>query len=376
MTIVFVSYINTPEFDQPEQWIDRIGGYTGILEALSERYTVISIEQIRYQGIFRQNGVQYHFLDFGKKELTFPRQLHRYVKNCNPDIVVVHGILFPLQVLQLRVQLGRSARIIVQNHAEKPATGAKKWLQKMADRCIDAYLFTAREMGEEWVRQGIIRKRTKIREVMEASSSFRPADKIQARNVTGVTGHPVFLWVGRLDYNKDPLTVVRAFLKFTRSFPNARLYMLYHERELLSELEELLRSDGADRGSVVLVGRKPHEEMIHWYNASDYILSGSHYEGSGVAVCEAMSCGCIPVVTDILSFRKMTADGDCGALYEPGNEIALQIALFKTLFKNQENERRKTLRQFQSELSFEAIARHIHRIVESLSDDKAVSIVE
>ncbi|HEX3386522.1 MAG TPA: glycosyltransferase, partial [Mucilaginibacter sp.] len=81
------------------------------------------------------------------------------------------------------------------------------------------------------------------------------------------------------------------------------------------------------RESITLVGELPHDELQYWFNSADFTLSASHYEGSGTAVCEAMSCGCVPIVTDIPSFRMITDNGRCGLLYEPGNEHALLDAL-------------------------------------------------
>ena len=76
---------------------------------------------------------------------------------------------------------------------------------------------------------------------MEVSSVFYPVDKIVARSKTQVAGDPVFLWAGRLNANKDPLTVVKAFLKFLRFQPTARLYMIYQTTELLPELKAYYR---------------------------------------------------------------------------------------------------------------------------------------
>ncbi len=53
-----------------------------------------------------------------------------------------------------------------------------------------------------------------------------------------------------------------------------------------------------------------------YYNSADYFVLGSHYEGSGFSLVEAMSCGVIPIVTDIPSFRMMTNNGKIGTLME------------------------------------------------------------
>ena len=106
--------------------------------------------------------------------------------------------------------------------------------------------------------------------------------------------------------------------------------------------------------------------MQYWFNSADFIISGSHYEGSGTAICEAMSCGCVPVVTDIFSFRAITANGECGLLYKPGDENALLAALIQTPQMDVQEKRNKALAHFKNNLSFEAIAGKIQEVAASL----------
>jgi len=92
--------------------------------------------------------------------------------------------------------------------------------------------------------------------------------------------------VGRLNYNKDPLNVVRAFLKYAQIKREARLYMIYHTDELLPHINELLANNDSASNTIKLVGQVPHDDLQYWFNSADFLLSGSHYEGSGTAVCE------------------------------------------------------------------------------------------
>ena len=367
MKFVFVSYVNTPAFDRPEDWVSRIKAYLGILHSLSKLgHTVISIDQINYEGEYLSNGVHHYFVNFGNYALYFPWQLHRFVKKLKPDIVVVNGLHFPLQIIQLRLQLGRKIRIIAQNHAEKPFPGIKKYLQLLADHCINAYLFCSKAMGEEWVTKGNIGSLKKIHEVMEVSSEFYLTDKTLAKAKNNISGSPVYLWVGRMNRNKDPLTVVKAFLRFIENWPSARLYMIFQTTELLDEIQKILAGKKNNKDAVILIGKVPHDEMIYWYNSSDFIISGSYYEGSGTAVCEAMSCGCIPILTDILSFRMMTDNGNYGSLYPPGNADALLVLLTNSVLIDINENRNKTLEQFNKTLSFDAIARQFQDIAVSI----------
>jgi glycosyltransferase involved in cell wall biosynthesis len=364
MKFVCITYTRKSQFNNPTAWLHRVRGYTGLLEALGKRNTVISIDRINYTGNFTVGGVQHLFPDAGTSRLSAAWRLNNIARRLQPDIVLVQGMIFPLQVILMRLQLGRKVKIIVQNHAEKAGKGRRKLLQQLADPAVNAYLFTAIEMGQEWLDLHIIRHPDKIRQVMEASSVFSPGDRHIARTTLGLAGDPIFLWVGRLDANKDPLTVVSAFLKF--SHPSAKLYMLFHTRELLQDINNLLEASPGGKEKIILIGEKSHDEMEQWFRASDYIISGSHYEGSGVAVCEAMSCGCIPILTDILSFRMMTGNGACGILYPPGDASALLATLNQITAKDKNTEKQRTIAQFQKDLSFQAIADTIHDIAASL----------
>jgi len=221
MKIISTSYTNTVQFTDPVAWLQRINFYTGILEELAKKHQVESIEQINYSGVLEQDGVKYHFLNFKKRKSYFPLQLHAYVKKLQPDIVFINGLIFPIQVIQLRLKLGVTVKIILLHRGEKPHRGIKRLLQKLADKCIDAYLFTSAEFGKDWTQHGNIGNQNKIHEVIQASSVFYPQEKTLARSAAGVDNSPAFLWVGRLDANKDPLTVVKAFIQFARFQPAA-----------------------------------------------------------------------------------------------------------------------------------------------------------
>jgi glycosyltransferase involved in cell wall biosynthesis len=364
MKIISVGYIKTAEFDNPHDWLKRISFYTGILEELAKQHEVISIERINYQGIYQQKGVTYYFTRLKKKVVLFPWRMHRFIKKQRPDVVLVHGFIFPFQIIQLGWMLGKKVKIIVQNHAEKPSPGIRKFFQRIADRYISAFLFTSEEMGMDWVEKGIIGSKKKIAEVMEVSAAFSALEKRSDK--TSIPGSPVFLWVGRLNANKDPETVVRAFIKFLSFQPSAKLYMIYQAEELLQQVRDMINSNDKAGDAIQLIGQIPNQQLREWYFKADFFISGSHYESGGVAVCEAMSCGCIPLLTDILSFRKMTGSGKCGLLYEPGNDKALLNILLQTQKMDLPKEKTRVLQQFKEELSFEAIAEKINQVLYSL----------
>ena len=67
--------------------------------------------------------------------------------------------------------------------------------------------------------------------------------------------------------------------------------------------------------------------MAAMFSGADIFVAGSHREGSGNALTEALACGTVPVVTDIPSFRVLTDEGRVGALWPVGDVQALAAAL-------------------------------------------------
>jgi len=358
--VIHLSYnLAQPPCADPDAWLKSIYFSVGIIERLAQSSEQIVLYHIRYKGIVHKNGVKYHFLGLGKRQLAFPFGLHRYIKSLNPDVVIIHGLIFAWQVLLLRLALGPGVKLLAQHHAELPRRDIRQYLQRWADRYIRAYFFTSLEHGLMWVRKKQINDAQKIRLVMEASSPFYPVAHEKARTHTHVSGEKVFLWVGRLDMNKDPITVARAFGQFTEIHPGTRLYMIYAS----GGEDELKNAIRGKEDRIHLRGKIDHAELLYWYNSADFIISSSYYEGSGIAVCEAMSCGCIPILTDIPSFRMMTNDGSIGLLYPPGKPEALLDKLHQSLLLDVD-ERKRVLAYFNETLSFEAIAKKMKSVLD------------
>ena len=364
MKIIHLSYAKVRErYTDPLEWLDHISFYTGILEALGKHATVRAIYQIEYKGSIDRQGVFYDFPNFNRWQLLFPFQFNRFVKALIPDVVIVHGLISPWQVLMLRWQLGDQVKIIVQHHSERPLGDFRKYFQRWADRHIYAYWFASMELGRLWVDSGQIASMKKVREILGASSLFFPIEKAKAKSRPEVTGDKIFLWIGRLDANKDPLTAARAFVRFAQNQPDAKLFFIYQSSELLEAVKSVMAASPRGRECIQLVGKVDHGNLQYWFNAADFIISSSHYEGVGIAVCEAMSCGCIPVVTNLPSFRTMTGNGRIGILYEPGNEEELLSALHRCIKLDRFRERKRVLERYESEFSPEANARKMFDVI-------------
>jgi glycosyltransferase involved in cell wall biosynthesis len=89
--------------------------------------------------------------------------------------------------------------------------------------------------------------------------------------------------------------------------------------------------------------------------AADVFVLGSHREGSGYSLLEALACGAAPVITDIPSFRTLTAGGTVGALWNVGDAEGLCRALLSVVPRLQAGTRMAVRAHFDRELSFAAV---------------------
>jgi glycosyltransferase involved in cell wall biosynthesis len=89
--------------------------------------------------------------------------------------------------------------------------------------------------------------------------------------------------------------------------------------------------------------------------AADIFVLGSHREGSGYSLIEALGCGLPPVVTDIPSFRALTGAGAVGSLWPCGDSQALSRALQALAARTGASVRAAVRAHFERELSFAAL---------------------
>lgn len=293
-----------------------------------------------------------------------PRRLLVRLAAWKPDIVHLHGLAFARAIRFLRHALP-DARVLVQDHADRPPPAWRARLHRRAFTGIDAVAFTAREQAQPFLTSGVLPAGVPIIEVAESSSRFMPGDRAHAQRETGVSGCPAFLWLGHLNANKDPLTILDAFARAVPQMEDPHLWMAFGSTSLLRAVERRI-ADPVLRPRVHLLGRQPHARVELLLRASDFLLQGSHAEATGYAVLEALACGTTPIVTDIPSFRFLTGNGRHGALCPPGDADAFARAILEWAAKDTATLRRNARDWFDRELSFDALGRRLAGIYHEL----------
>lgn len=360
MHVVMVNYHYDADLAGPEDLLERYRTLTGLTAGLVGAGARVTMAQrFRADATRERDGGVFQMiadsLSPGLSDAEDPERFHRAIVEARPAVVHVHGTGFPAQVGRLRRLLPADVPLVVQHHAEGPLTGARSALQREGLAGVDGFFFTGRDLARPFQELGVIDG--PIHSIMEGSCWFGPGDRAAAAAATGMRGDPALLWVGQLVAGKDPLTVLDGFERALPRIPGARLSMLYGTDALLSDVRARIARSPLLSGAVDLVGTVPHDRIEPYYQSADYFLLGSHSEGSGYALAEAMACGVIPVVTDIPSFRFMSGEGTIGALWPPGDAEGLCRALIEATSRPRAAESAATRRFFERRLSFPAIGR-------------------
>ncbi len=157
---------------------------------------------------------------------------------------------------------------------------------------------------------------------------FRPGNPSQEEQRLG--GDPKLLQVASLSPVKDQHTLLEAFEIVARQHTGARLHRV-GEGEMRSELVDLTRQLGLE-GRVELHGNVEHGRLANTYRQADLFIQSSRFEAQGMAVLEAVACGCPVVGTAVGVLPELcSGEAEAGAVVAPGDPRLLATAVISLL---------------------------------------------
>jgi glycosyltransferase involved in cell wall biosynthesis len=235
-----------------------------------------------------------------------------------PTVLTVHDLtvhLFPehhpwrrrLRHRLLPALCRRAARIIADSYCTK---GDLVEHYGIPEEKIDVVYLAA---GEEFRPVGCMETLERVRERYALPEAF-------------------VLFVGSVEPRKNLPRLVRAMTTLVREGVEQRLVIAGDgERGYVSELRQLVRSEGLELGrDVLLPGAVPDEDLPALYSLADLFVYPSRYEGFGLPPLEAMACGAPVLLPDHSSFRELYRD--CSLMLDLEQPDALVDAMRRLLW--------------------------------------------
>lgn len=146
----------------------------------------------------------------------------------------------------------------------------------------------------------------------------RATDHVRRRLGAG-SRDVVFLQVGNLKAQKDPLTFVRGAVEAGKRLHRAHFWIA-GDGPLRQEVERIAREGGIADRFHVLGWRRDVPDLLA---AADVLVLTSRFEGLPIAVLRGMAAGLPVVATSVDGTPEAVADGESGLLLRPGDVSAL-----------------------------------------------------
>ena len=209
-----------------------------------------------------------------------------------------------------------------QSRARRTAyISAERWL----GRKTDEFLAIGDSVAAEAIRLGIAspdRVRVVASAIENSITPASPESRARSRTTLGV-GEDVLLvgTVGRLDFQKAPLDMIRAVAALERD--DVHLVWV-GGGPLMDEAQKLIDNIGLGH-RVALLGER--DDVPQLLPGLDVFAMSSLYEGIPCAVIEAMSCGIPIVATAVNGVPDVVKHGRTGLLARPGDPRSLARAI-------------------------------------------------
>jgi glycosyltransferase involved in cell wall biosynthesis len=214
----------------------------------------------------------------------------------------------------------------------------------------------------------------KIIVIHEAPSPiFRPYDGLEVRTFLkeryGL--HKKYIYhLGNIEPRKNLIVLLEAFTRVCRELgPDYQLVVSGQKGWLIHSLSHFLK-DYPNRNQVLFTGYVPMEELPFFMNGAEIFVFPSLYEGFGLPVLEAMSCGTPVISSNRSSIPEII--GSAGMLIDPTNTKELADGIIFLLRNEEERKRLSLLGKDQAaKFSWEEVALKtldVYRLVKASED--------
>ncbi len=249
-------------------------------------------------------------IGMGKNPLSFLKALlsaRRVVKQVSPDVVhanMVHANIFA-RVLRLFVHLDF---LICSAHSQNEGGSIRMWAYRLTDCLSDLNTNVSNDAVTHYIRNKWFSGKKSIcvyNGIDQARFRFKPEVREGMRQKFALKdGDFCLLFVGRMAEPKDIPNLLEAFALLSAKHDNVKL-VLVGGGELQDEMCSLAESKGiADH----LFFEGSRSDVVDYYSMADCFVMPSAWEGFGMVLVEAMSCGLPVVTTDAGGCAEIVSD--------------------------------------------------------------------
>lgn len=265
-----------------------------------------------------------------KSPLSFFRAIHRaasYVKKVKPEVVhanMIHANIFA-RVLRIFAHMDF---LISTAHSQNEGGKLRMLAYRLTDCLSDLNTNVSKDAVSHYVRNKWFSGKKSIyvyNGIDKSRFRHKSEARIAMRQKFALGDHDFcFLFVGRMTEAKDIPNLLEAFSILSAKEDNVKL-VLVGGGELYDEMRSLAVSKHISENTFF---EGSCSDVVDYYSMADCFVMSSAWEGFGMVLVEAMSCGLPVLATDAGGCAEIVADGkfivpvkDAGALAEKLEEM-------------------------------------------------------
>lgn len=317
-----------------------IKNLVNVLSEIDKDNTYFVLVSERNKDFFRIRQKNFKIINLGKiVTMDLPRlfweqiSLPRFLKKNRIDVLHSPGFVMPIMSKAKNVLTMADMTFFTHPEAHTLAKRAYFWMFmpisiKKADKIISISENTKKDILDH-----VKVDKKKIRTVhLAADRSFKELNKDKCRKEIKErydVGSPFILFIGMIEPRKNLERLITAFseLKKKENMQH-KLVIVGKKGWKFDSIFKTIKKERLEQ-EIIFTGYVPDEDLAKFYNAADFFVYPSLYEGFGLPVLEAMACGC-PVITSNVSSMPEVA-GDAGLLINPESVKDIADAIKKVI---------------------------------------------
>jgi glycosyltransferase involved in cell wall biosynthesis len=158
---------------------------------------------------------------------------------------------------------------------------------------------------------------------------FTPDKKDNSLKIKYQISGNFLLFVGGIIERKGIRYLIQAIPAVIKKFPGAKLLVI-GEGNLSNEMSELAESLSISN-NIIFIGPIPHVDLPPYFATADVFILPSLSEGFGLVIIEAMSCGTIPIATDLAVIHDIIQNNITGIFIDIKNPIDISQKIINYL---------------------------------------------
>ena len=271
----------------------------------------------------REQGIEVHVVAGWSHAATI-WQLRHLCQQWRPDLLMAHGFSEHLWGRLAGLWAGVPHLVHIEHNARERYTWLRlrlaHWLAKRTDAVVGV---------SEGVRQHLIGLGFAADQCIAIPNGIELERFAAVGTRPWPEREPAVAMAARYSSQKDHATLIRAFALLAPQWPQARLDLYGGGKKRWHKLARRLIDSLGLANQAQMHGHVA--DMPEALSRHQVFVLSTHYEGIGLAVIEAMACGCACIATDVVGVQELIEHGVTGLLVPENDPQALANAVAELL---------------------------------------------